>query len=231
PTILSKFPAPVWMAPDLDPSSPHLLVGGSTVWVEQEEAPASIVAAQPNAVGGVEDLAALVNLTRRYQAKGWLKVDPLLLGHVRLPPPLRSAVSWPQAPGSQLEGWGERVLQSAAALAQRLQQVPGLAWPVRRPAGRTVTVLAPHPASTIRQRLQTAGVLLADPVRWWEGILVISVGWWHTGQQLDGLAKALAAAITGDPVPPVEDDQFHEVPDDLPRRRLNRIRAHLEGAP
>jgi hypothetical protein len=181
-------------------------------------------------VGGVEDLDVIVNLTRRYQAEGWVKVDPLLLDHVRLPPSLRPAVSWPEVPAGQVERWGERALQAAAALTKRLQQVPGLRWPVRRPGGRTVTVLGSLSASVIKNRLETAGVVLATPYPWWEGILSISVGWWHTRRQLDGLAVALAAAISGDPVPPVEPDQVEEVPDDLPRRRLNRIRAHLEGA-
>ena len=217
------------MAPDLDPASPHLLVGGTTVWVEQPPAPASIVAAHPNAFGGAENLTGIADLARRYQAEGWVKVDPWLLRHARLPPPLRAAVSWPQAAPHQLEMLGERILQASAALARRLQQVPGLRWPVRRPAGRTVTVLAPLPASTIRQRLRSAGVILAEPYPWWEGILSISVGWWHTRQQLDGLVEAIRAALADRPASPVDDDQFREIPDDLPRRRLNKLRAHLEG--
>lgn len=223
----STFPAPTWWSPALDPTSRHLMVGGSTVWVEDGSAPASLVVSHPNAFGGGEDLTAMARLVTRHQAEGWVIVDGLLIDMVEVPPPLRAASTWPEADPGSLLAAGKRALQGALALRQRLRQVPSLQWPVARPAGRTVAVLTPMPGEEVRTRMMEAGVELAIPPPWWKGILTMTVGWWHTKSQLEGVVAALRAVLAGSPPGEVESDQFAEIPDDLPRRDLNRISRHL----
>ncbi|HUO45563.1 MAG TPA: hypothetical protein VM470_01885, partial [Acidimicrobiia bacterium] len=204
-----------------------LLVGGHTVWVEEAASPKALVVAHPNRFGGGENLDRLGSLADRYGAEAWVIVDPLLMEMVDLPEDLLNATTWPD--GGHLHLAGERALQAAAALRRRLGQVPGLRWPVVRPAGRTVTCLAPIPGQKVQETLADVGILVDAPTTWWEGIVTLTVGWWHTRVQLDGLAAAVAEMLAGRSPAPLPPDSFEAIPDDLPRRHLNRIKEHLRG--
>lgn len=227
PQVVGEFPAPVWWSPTLGESD-HLLVGGRTVWVEQKPAPAAIVIAHPNRFGCGEDLAGLAGLASRYKAGGWVIVDPLLSGLVQLPPPLRAATTWPNADPEIVTRAGRRSLQAADGLQRRLAEVAGLSWPVVHPAGRTLTCVTPLPSLRVLQGLQLAGVEIGLG-GWWEGLVTFTAGWWHTRDQLDGVATALAAVLAGETPQPVATDRFDRIPDDLPLRRLNRIMGNLRG--
>jgi hypothetical protein len=120
-------------------------------------------------------------------------------------------------------------LQAAEALRRRLAEIPGLQWPVDRPAGRTVSCLTSRAGVEVKKAILEAGVLIDAPPGWWEGVISFTVGWWHTRAQLDGVARALAAVLAGRRPEPVAGDGFDRIPEDLPRRRLNRIRANLRG--
>lgn len=213
------------MSPALGESD-HLLVAGRTVWVDQVQAPASIVLAHPNRYGSGEDLPALAATAVRLGAQGWVVVDPLLNVLVRLPAPLLSATTWPDADPEILTEAARRSLQAAEGLYKRLQEVAGLSWPIMYPAGRTLTCVTPMPSRTVQEGLRPAGVEIGVG-GWWEGIVTLTVGWWHTRAQLDGVAMALAAVLVGGSPQPVVDDRFDHIPDDLPRRRLNRIMSNL----
>lgn len=227
PHIRDEFPAPVWWSPAIRPSE-HLLVGGRTVWVESGVSPAAIVVQHPNRFGCGEDLSELANLVNRHSAEGWVIVDPLLCGLVDLPPDLRSATQWPEANREVLALAGLRSLEAAEALRRRLQEVPGLSWPVRYPAGRTLTFVTPLPVPVLREALSSVGVSIgADG--WWEGLVTLTLGWWHRRDQLDGAAAAVMAVLAGKDPAPVTADSYDQIPDDLPRRRLNRIMANLRG--
>jgi hypothetical protein len=113
-------------------------------------------------------------------------------------------------------------------LRRRLQEVPGLSWPVSHPAGRTLTFVAPLPVTVLREGLSSVGVSIgADG--WWEGLVTLTLGWWHRRDQLDGVAAAVMAVLAGRDPARVPADSYARIPDDLPRRRLNRIMTNLRG--
>jgi len=222
-----EFSAPVWWSPAIKPSE-HLLVGARTVWVESGVSPAAIIVQHPNRFGCGEDLGELANLVHRHGAEAWVIVDPLLSGLVDLPPDLRSATQWPEADRETLRDAGVRSLQAAEALRRRLQEVPGLSWPVSYPAGRTLTFVTPLPVRVMREALWSVGVSIgADG--WWEGLVSLTLGWWHRRDQLDDVAAAVMAILAGRDPAPVTADSADQIPDDLPRRRLNRIMTNLRG--
>ena len=227
PQVRDEFPTPVWWSPSIKPSQ-HLLVGGRTVWVESGVRPAAVVVAHPNRFGCGEDLAGLSNMADRYGAEGWVIVDPLLTALVHLPARLRSATSWPESNEEILTEAGLRSLQAADGLRRRLQEAPGLSWPVQYQAGRTVTCITPLTATTVKEALSAVGVSIGGE-GWWQGLVTFTVGWWHRRDQLDGLAAAITAVLTGRGPEPVTADTFDRIPDDLPRRRLNRIMTNLRG--
>jgi hypothetical protein len=227
PHIRDRFPAPVWWSPALKPSE-HLLVGARTVWVESGVPPAAIVVQHPNRFGCGEDLSGLVNLANRHSGEGWVIVDPLLLALVELPPGLHSGTHWPGAYREALWDAGVRSLQATEALRRRLQEVPGLSWPVRFPAGRTLTFVIPLPVTVLREALSSVGVRIGVD-GWWEGLVTLTLGWWHRRDQLDGVTAAVRAVLAGREPVPVAPDSFDQIPVDLPRRRLNRIMTNLRG--
>jgi hypothetical protein len=227
PHIRDIFPGPVWWSPAIKPSE-HLLVGARTVWVESGVSPAAIVVRHPNRFGCGEDLAELRDLANRHGAEGWIIVDPLLSALVELPPGLQSGTHWPQADRAPLRDAGLRSLQAAEALRRRLQEVRGLSWPVRYPAGRTLTFVTPRPANVLRDALSSAGVRIGAG-GWWEGLITLTLGWWHRREQLDGVAAAVMAVLAGRDPAPVVADSYDLIPVDLPRRRLNRIMTNLRG--
>jgi hypothetical protein len=227
PHTRDEFPAPVWWSPSIKQSE-HLLVGGRTAWIDSSLSPAAIVVQHPNRFGCGEDLDGMASLVKRHGAEGWVIVDPLLSGLVDLPPDLRSATQWRAADQDILRLAGLRSLQAAEGLRRRLQETPGLSWPVRYPAGRTVTFVTPLPATVLRAALSSIGVNIgADG--WWEGLVTLTLGWWHRRDQLDGVAAAVTAVLAGKDPAPITADAYDEIPDDLPRRRLNRIMTNLRG--
>jgi hypothetical protein len=60
-------------------------------------------------------------------------------------------------------------------------------------------------------------------------MVVLTLGWWHRREQLDGVAAAVGAVLAGKDPAPIDADSFDQIPDDLPRRRLNRIMSNLQG--
>ena len=227
PHIRAEFPAPVWWSPSIKPSE-HLLIGGRTVWVDSSVTPAAIVVQHPNRFGCGEDLTELAKQVKRHGAQGWVVVDPLLYQLVDLPPDLSLATQWAGADREVLRLAGLRSLQAAEALRRRLQEAPGLSWPVQYPAGRTLTFVTPFPAALMREALSSVGVTLgADG--WWEGLVTMTLGWWHRRDQLDAVAAAVTAVLTGRDPQTIPADSYYQIPGDLPRRRLNRIMFNLRG--
>ena len=55
----------------------------------------------------------------------------------------------------------------------------------------------------------------------WEGGVSMTVGWWHTRDQIDALAAAVAVVLNGDDPTSFPPDRFDRIPDDLPLRRLD----------
>jgi hypothetical protein len=188
-----------------------------------------LVVAHPNRFGSGEDLVNLAKVAARWRAQAWVVVDPLLAGMVAPGEGLQTLTPGPSREPGWLHRAAERSLQGAEALRRRLVAIPGLQWPVVRPAGRTVTCLAPIGGAEVKEAIAQAGVLVDAPPGWWEGVVTFTVGWWHTRAQLDGVARALAAVLAKGIPEPVADDSLDRIPEDLPRRRLNRIRANLRG--
>jgi hypothetical protein len=217
----------VWWSPAIKPSE-HLLVGARTVWVESGVSPAAIVVRHPNRFGCGEDLGGLRDLANRHGAEGWVIVDPLLCELVELPPGLHSGTQWPEADLKALRDAGVRSLQAAEALRRRLQEIPGLSWPVRHPAGRTLTFVTSIPVTVLSEGLSSVGVSIGAN-GWWEGLVTLTLKWWHRRDQLDGVAAAVRAILAGRDPTPVTADSYDQIPDDLPRRRLNMIMSNLRG--
>ena len=229
PGFSRDIPQPAWLSPvanrRLDGAGDtegHLIVGGRTVWVPSGSDPSAIVLSHPNRLGSAEDVAALVGLARGLGAIAHVEVDPLLIGVIDLPVEVRPTVTWPAAHDPIVAMAARRAQQGAAALRRRLAQVKGLMFPVEHPLGRTITVVLPIPADRVAESLAAAGAKV-DTAEFWEGGLSITVGWWHSRQQIDALAAAIGAILAGDGSLPVPPDRFDRIPDDLPRRRPDTI--------
>ena len=229
PSFSRDIPHPAWLSPlagrrleGVGETGGHLVVGGRTVWVPSGPKPAAIVLSHPNRLGSAEDLAALVGLARGLGATAHAEVDPLLIGVIDLPADVRPTVTWPAAHDPTVEVAAHRAQQGAAALRRRLTQVKGLMFPVEHPLGRIITVVVPIPGDRVAEVLAAAGARV-DTVEFWEGGLSITVGWWHSRQQIDALAAAIGAILSGGDCLPVPPDRFDRIPDDLPRRRPDTI--------
>ncbi|HUP15813.1 MAG TPA: hypothetical protein VM848_07165 [Acidimicrobiia bacterium] len=229
PRFSLDFPGPVWLSPvashrltGLGSTDGHLVVGGRTVWVRSGVAPSAIVASHPNRLGSAEGLAALADLAGQLGATAYVDVDPFLAGVVELPALIAPIVHWPEASTDSVTLAATRARQAADALRRRLAQIPGIAFPIEWPFGRTVTVVLPIPATRVIDALAEAGAGLSA-VELWEGGLSLTLGWWHNRRQIDALAAAVAAIVAGCPPAPVPPDRFDRIPDDLPLRRLDTI--------
>ena len=229
PRFRRDIPEPAWLSPvvshrliGVGASDGHLVVGGRTIWVSSGPSPASIVASQPNRLGSSENVAALVDLAGQLGAEPHIEVDPWLAGMVDLPPPAKPIVLWPEAGSPPVLAAAARAQQAAGALRRRLAQIKGLTFPIEHPFGRTVTVVLPIPAVAVADIRASAGTTL-NTVEFWEGGLSMTVGWWHTRHQIDALAAAIGAIVSGDVPSPVPPDRFDRIPDDLPLRRLDTI--------
>lgn len=230
PTFVYDIPQPAWLSPvagkrlrNHGDTAGHLVVGGRTVWVPSSQSiPLSLVAAHPNRLGSSEDLPAMVALARSLGATAFVEVDPLLLGVSRVPPGARPTVRWPDSTTPAVTNAAFRAQQGAEALRRRLTQLKGLIFPVEQPYGRTITVILPVAADRVLAELIALGASL-NAAEFWEGGVSMTVGWWHTRRQLDLLAAALGALISGSVPPEVPPDRFERIPDDLPLRRLDSI--------
>ena len=226
PRFETQFQSPVWLSPvasgrlrGTGTTTDHLVVGGRTVWVESGPAPAAIVASHPNRLGSAEDLPAMIDLAGRFGASCHIEIDPLLVGVVEVPAPARPTVCWPGGGSPAGQAAAARAQQGAAAMRRRLTQIGGLMFPVEHPLGRTITVVLPVPADGVVAALAQSGVGL-DRAEFWEGGVSMTVGWWHTRDQIDALTAAVASLLAGNDPAPVPPDRFDRIPDDLPLRRL-----------
>jgi len=229
PRFSRDIPKPAWLSPvvshrltGVGTSDGHLVVGGRTIWVKSGPSPAAIVASQPNRLGSSENVADLVDLAGQLGAEAHVEVDPGLAGLVDLPWQARPIVLWPEAGSPPVLAAAARAQQAAGALRRRLAQIKGLTFPIEHPFGRTVTVVLPIPAAAVTDALASSGTKL-NTVEFWEGGLAMTVGWWHTRHQIDALATAISAIVSGDVPSPVPPDRFDRLPDDLPLRRLDTI--------
>ena len=164
----------------------------------------------------------MVDLAEQLGAAVYVEVDPFLAGVVELTDRARPIVAWPEAIAEPVTSAANRALQAADALRRRLNQMRGITFPIERPFGRTVTVVLPIPAAGVVDVLGSTGTRL-ETAEFWEGGLAITLGWWHSRQQIDALAAAIAAIVAGSAPPPVPPDRFDRIPDDLPLRRLDTI--------
>ena len=229
PSFSRDISRPAWLSPvasgrldGVGDTRGHLVVGGRTVWVPFGPNPSSIVLSYPNRLGSAEDVSGLVELSRVLGATAHVEVDPLLIGVVNLPLDVRPTVTWPAAHDPQVEAAAHRAQRATAALRRRLAQVKGLMFPVEHPFGRTITVVVPIPGAQVTEALAGAGARL-NTVEFWEGGISMTVGWWHTRQQIDALAAAIGAVLSGGECLPIPPDCFDRIPDDLPRRRADTI--------
>ena len=229
PSFSRDIPHPAWLSPvagrQLDgvgDTGGHLVVGGRTVWVPSGCDPAAIVLSHPNRLGSAEDMAAVGGLARRLGVIAHVEVDPLLMGVIDLPADVRPTVKWRCAHDAIVEAAARRAQQGAAALRRRLGQIKGLMFPVERPLGRTITVVMPIPGDRVTEVLAAAGATV-DAAEFWEGGLSITVGWWHSRQQIDALVAAIGSTLSGGDWLPIPPDRFDRIPEDLPRRRPDTI--------
>jgi hypothetical protein len=229
PSFRTDIPRPSWLSPvasrrldGVGDTKGHLVVGGRTVWVRSGQRPSAIVVSHPNRLGSAEDLSALVALGRELGASVHVEVDPLLVAVINLPPEAWPTVEWSAARNHVVQAAADRAQQAAVALRRRLAQVKGLIFPVEHPLGRTTTVVVPTPGDRVAEVLAAAGARL-NTVEYWEGGLSMTVGWWHTRQQIDALAAAVGAVLSGGDCPRVPPDRFDRIPDDLPRRHPDTI--------
>ena len=229
PRFDDDIPQPAWMSPvvsrrlrGIGDGGAHLVVGGRTVFVTSGSSPASLVVSHPNRLGSAENVASVVDLAAKHGATAYVEVDPLLAGIIELPPLAKPIVHWPEAESASVRAAAARARQGANALRRRLAQIKGLTFPVDRPFGRTVTVVLPVPADGVAGALAAEGTGLTV-VDLWEGGLSITVGWWHDRQQIDSLARAIGALVTGESHLPVPPDRMERIPEDLPHRRLGSI--------
>jgi len=229
PSFRTDIPRPAWLSPvasrrldGVGDSQGHLVVGGRTVWVRSGQRPSAIIVSHPNRLGSAEDLSALVALARELGASVHVEVDPWLISGINLPLEVRPTVEWPVARDPIVQAASDRAQQAAAALRRRLAQVKGLIFPVEHPLGRTTTVVVPTPGDRVTEVLAAAGARL-NTVEFWEGGLAMTVGWWHTRRQIDALAAAVGAVVSGSDCLRVPADRFDRIPDDLPRRHPDTI--------
>lgn len=229
PSFSRDIPRPAWLSPvagrrldGVGATQGHLVVGGRTVWVPSDPDPSAIVLSHPNRLGSAEDVSAVIGLARGLGATVHVEVDPLLIGVIDLPVDVRPTVTWPAGHHPIVVAAALRAQQGAAALRRRLSQVRGLMFPVEHPFGRTTTVVVPIPGDRLIEVLALAGARV-NSVEFWEGGLSMTVGWWHTRQQIDALAAAIGEIASGGECLPIPSDRFDRIPDDLPRRRPGTI--------
>ena len=229
PSFNRDIPHLAWLSPvashrltGLGITDGHLVTAGRTVWVKSGANPSALVASHPNRLGSAEHASAMVDLAGQLGAAAYVEVDPYLAGVVALPAGAIPIVDWPEAVTAPVMSAANRAWQAAVALRRRLAQIRGITFPIELPFGRTVTVVLPIPAARVIDALSGDGTRLSA-AEFWEGGLSVTLGWWHSRQQIDSLAAAVAAIVGGSPPGPVPPDRFDRIPDDLPLRRLGTI--------
>jgi hypothetical protein len=231
--IFDNIRQPCWVSPvssprimswaDKHPATirDHLIVGGRTVWIDDHDPPASIVLSHPNRLGAAEDLAGVAQRSKRFGSEVFVEVDPYLLDLVDVKSAVQPIVHWSQ-PHAALRAIGERCRLAADAFRRRVAQIPRVQFVVDPQAGRAVSLITPIPGYVVAARLAGVGVLI-DNLPLLEGLVIVSLGWWHTKRQIDSLAQALGAVIADREPPTIDDDNFSRLPTDLPKRRLDTI--------
>ena len=204
--------------PPIDAVELNLTVGGRSIVPADIGSP--VVVSHPNRFGVAEDVARLAALP----VPVYVRLDPLLIDQLLLPPSLISLVEWPlRDPGPrQRAGWRTRL--AADFLRRRLRQVPGLRFLSPIQAGGAVALLLSMPADEAVSELRAAGALVLSSGPW-EGCLVLHCGWWHTRAQLAAVADAVGVILehkAPDPIPP---DRYDRLPNDLAWRQLDSIEA------
>jgi glycine dehydrogenase subunit 1 len=111
----------------------HPLVGGRTVWSDEEDPPAALVLGQPNYLGVVEDYAEAVTAAHVRGALAVAEVDPMLLGVLRSPGDAGCDIAFAegQSLGNPMS-FGGPVLGVFATTKALLRRMPG------RLVGRTI---------------------------------------------------------------------------------------------
>jgi hypothetical protein len=228
PSFARDMPEPRWVSQiaserllDWGEPGPQSVVGGHTIWARVKEQPGSIIISHPNRLGASEDLAGLIDMASASDVSMWVEVDPYLLALIDVPPPLRSVSRWDEA-GRGLRQVGERCRQAADAFRRRVGQIPSVKLAVAQQSGRAVSLITPIPAYQVSGRLESSGTLI-DILPLWEGLVICWMGWWHTRRQIDQLVLALTEVINGRDPEPIDEDEFENLPGDLPRRRLDTI--------
>lgn len=204
--------------PPVDAIELDLTVGGRSIIPEEIDHP--LVVWHPNRFGVAQEVARLAALN----VPVYVRLDPVLIDQLSLPPPLISLVDWPlRDPGPrQRAGWRTRL--AADFLRRRLRQIAGLRFLSPVQAGGAVALLVPMPAEEVVVHLREAGasVLSSGP---WEGCLVVHCGWWHSRSQLAALAEAFGAILEPDVPAPIPPDRYDRLPNDLAWRQLDSIEA------
>ena len=204
--------------PPDDAFEPELTAGGRSIIPAGIHQP--VVVSHPNRFGVAEDVARLAALA----VPVYVRLDPILIDQLPLPPSIVALVEWPlRDPGPrQRAGWRTRL--AADFLRRRLRQIPRLRFLSPSQAGGSVALLLPVPARTVASQLEgaAASVVPAGP---WEGCLIIHCGWWHTRAQLAAVADAIGEILEGKDPSPVPPDRYDRVPNDLAWRQLDSIES------
>lgn len=209
---------PRFIAPPIDAVELNLTVAGRSIVPADIHHP--VVVSHPNRFGVAEDVVRLAALP----VPVYVRLDPMLIDQLPLPPSLNSLVEWPlRDPGPrQRAGWRTRL--AADFLRRRLRQVRGLRFLSPVQAGGAVALLLSMPADEAVTQLRVAGasVLSSGP---WEGCLILHCGWWHTRAQLAAVAEAVGVIPEHKVPAPIPPDRYDRLPNDLAWRQLDSIEA------
>jgi hypothetical protein len=173
--------------PDL-PSDDRLVVGGHTFWIGPFRPP--VVVAQPNRWGVVE--------SRFPNVPCIVECDPAVIAELPLPDEVMRFVDRAHRPitAEDFGRSGAELMRSAARLANRLTQIPGVSI-VARPFARSIPIITPREASWLAERCAEAGIVGLRPLRGIGGAVILSVGEDQTAEDHHRIVEALSQAITG----------------------------------